>query len=183
MITRRATMAGLLASPFTGRRASALGLSGGPDAYVAMAGVSALTEGNGGGVVNILFTPWCSAIPELFAASRKVLQTLTLRWIPYSGGLPEGREATEILLRNPDPLLIPASFVVIGRAAGREQPTPLCDHQDHLVSRMIEPLIVRDTGGAMKVPTLVYRMNDERVRIIPGALREEEFDMLADFAS
>lgn len=182
MFTRRAIVAGVLAVPFAAPRSHAVGLPAGPDVYGVLDGAAALVEGKGAGVVNIMFTPWCSAVPEMFAGTRAVLEAVRIRWIPYSGGMPEGKEATEILLRNPDPSLIPASFVAMHRADTR-QATPLCDKQDAYVARAIEPIIVRDAGGSMKIPTLVYRIGGDRVRLVGGTITKDDIARIAALAS
>lgn len=182
MIDRRAFVVGVLAAPFAAPQAHALGLPAGPDAYGVLGGAAALAEGKGSGTINIIFTPWCSAVPSMFAATRSVLETVKIRWIPYSGGMPEGKEATEILLRNPNPSLIPASLVAMHHGDTR-QATPLCDEQDAYVARVVEPVIVRDAGGSMKIPTLVYRIGGDRVRLVGGTITNEDIARIAALAS
>jgi hypothetical protein len=182
MITRRDMIAGMLLTPFVVSPAVAIGLPAGPEAYRSLDGLTGLMEGSGAGIAHILFTPWCSAVPGMFVASRSILSSLRLRWIPYSGSQPEGREASEILLRNGDPSLIPAAYVAMHQADTR-QPTPLCDKQDAYMAKVVEPIIIRDVGGAIKIPTVIYRTPDGRVRILGGDVSKSDFAGIALAAS
>jgi len=181
MISRRTATFGILALPFVCTPAAAIGLPASPEAYSVLDGANGLVEGGGAIQLNILFTPWCSAVPGLFLASRSLVDRLRLRWIPYSGGMPEGREATEILLRNGDTSLIPSAFVAMHQADTR-QPTPLSDLQDAYISTKVQPVIVRDTGGTLKIPTLVYRLPGDRVRLLGGSVSREMLASIADVA-
>jgi hypothetical protein len=176
-------VAGIFVAPLgSGSASAAIGLPAGPEAFSLLDGASGLVEGSGPGIAQILFTPWCSAVPGMFAASRSILGLLRLRWIPYSGGQPEGKETTEILLRNGSTSLIPGAFVSMHHADTR-QATPLCDRQDAYMSRVIEPIIVRDTGGTVKIPTIVYRTGDGRVRLVGGSVSSDDFKAIALAAS
>jgi|HigsolmetaAR201D_1030396.scaffolds.fasta_scaffold06864_3 hypothetical protein len=183
-ITRRSFVAGLAAglSIAGASPVAAVGLPAGPDLEAAFASMTALTEGRGRGVVHILYAPWCHASPSIYRESRKALSWVTLRWIPFSGGQPEGRESVEVLLRNMDPALIPSTFTTI-RPLGDPMPTPLCDRQDAEVERLVAPLVIRDTGRVLRTPTLAYRFRDGRVRVIPGGIGLEEFRKIAELAS
>jgi len=181
-ITRRGLIAAAAASLAVTGEARALGLPAGPDLERAMTSLAGIGEGHGPGTLHVLFAPWCHVSPDLYRASRGVLGHLTIRWIPFSGGQPEGKEATEILLRNMEPSLVPAAFSPLRPSAVR-LPTPLCDAQDATVARSIEPLVIRDTGRALATPTMVYRFRDGRVRVVPGGVTAEQLRIIAGLAS
>jgi len=180
-ITRRGLMAAGAAMAVPGG-ARALGLPAGPDLERAMSSLVGIAEGHGPGTLHVLFAPWCHVSPELYRVSRGILGSLTIRWIPFSGGQPEGREATEILLRNMEPSLVPAAFSPL-RPSGVRLATPLCDAQDSAVARSIEPLVIRDTGRALATPTMAYRFRDGRVRVVPGGVTGEQLRLIAGLAS
>lgn len=180
-ITRRTFFAAtaLVAVP---SRALAVGLPAGPDVVQAFASVPGIKEGRGRGTLHILFAPWCPVSPILHRESRGILDRLTLRWIPMSGGQPEGKEPAEVLLRNMEPALIPSSFVPV-RPLGKAMETPLCDAQDALVSRVIVPVLIRDISRSLATPTLAYMFRDGRARVIPAGVSLAQLHQIADLAS
>jgi len=178
MLISRRTFVFAAAATALSRPAFALGLPAGLDLESSFARLTAIREGRGSGTLHVLFAPWCHISPSIYADSRTILDRLTIRWIPFSGGQPEGREPTEILLRNGDPALLSAVFSVPG---SRHVPmaTPLCDEQDSAVARLVSPLVIRDTGHVLSTPTLAYRMQDRRVRVIPGGITRAQFEDIA----
>jgi len=181
-ITRRTLIAASAAFAAAPGRANALGLPAGPDVLGAFSSLQGISEGRGRATLHVLFAPWCHVSPTLYRESRGILDRLTLRWIPMSGGQPEGKESAEVLLRNMDPALVPSAFVPL-RPLGVAMRTPLCDQQDAMVSRLLEPLLIRDTGRPLTSPTLAYRYLDDRVRVIPAGLSRDQLRQVAELAS
>ena len=161
-----ATAAAMAVAP--GAFAYPVGLPGAPDVLQQASRMTGVTEGTGPGTIFILFTPWCHVFPDVYAATRGVLTKATLRWIPYSGGQPEGRKAVETVLGNPTPEALSHIYTPISHGVP-QTPTPLSDRQDAAMVR-VASLIIRDTGHSLATPTFVYSLGSERIRIVPGGL-------------
>lgn len=138
-----------------------------------------IQEGSGRGNLHVLFAPWCHVSAELWNASRAFTDTLSFRWIPFSGGQPEGLAGTEALLASPFPSSIPAAFTTI-RAGSTPGATPLADAQDRVVASYIEPAVIRDSGAGLVSPTLVYRLRDGRVRVVRGGIGAVHLQEIAE---
>lgn len=149
------------------------------DAFRSVAGIS---EGNGRGTLHILFAPWCHVSPQMYRDSREFLGELTFRWIPFSGGQPEGSEATERLLKSPRASSISTAFTPLQRLAAKPS-TPLADAQDMAVRSRIEPQVIRDAGSGIVTPTLAYSFGSDRVRLILGGIGKEQMAEIARIAS
>lgn len=172
MIDRRRLLKGIPAAIFATVASSAhaeVGLSAGLDVLSAVQSLPGVTEGHGRGTLYILYAPWCSAVPGLYENTRGFLNEISFKWIPFSGGQPEGRTGVEALLSKGTTADIPRTFQTIVHGYTVKQSTPLSDAQDARMSEVAR-LIVRDTGRSMATPTLVYRLQGDRVRIHPGGL-------------
>lgn len=162
--------------------ASAAGMSAAPDAVRAFGSLSAIHEGGQGGTVHVLFAPWCTYSARFYRQSRAYAGRASFRWIPISGGLPEGSEATERLLSNPRPESLSAAFTPLPRAAVAPS-TPLSDQQDSaLVSRLM-PLIVRDTGRGVQTPTIAWQIGGGQARMATGSVTDAELAQIVASAS
>jgi len=181
-LTRRTLIAAATALAAIPGRALALGLPAGPDVVDAFASMPAIREGRGPGTLHILFASWCPVSPMLYRETRGILDRLTLRWIPMSGGQPEGKESAEILLRNMDPALVPSAFLPL-QPLGASMATPLCDRQDAMVASLLEPLLIRDTSRPLATPTLAYRLTDGRARVIPAGVSLDQLRQIAALSS
>lgn len=182
-ITRRRFIGGLGASMFTTKAFARIGWSASPELLKAFKAMPHLQDGYASNVVYVLTSPWCPKSPELYEASRGVIESgrLSFAWIPFSGGQPEGSNAVQQIMANPSTAKIIDLFqpIKIGTAKGE---TPLADKQDYLVATTLESLIIRDTGMGIKTPTLVYSIGSQ-VRIIPGAIDRSDIEIIADFAT
>jgi hypothetical protein len=179
---RRTFIAGgaaLLAAPSV--NAAPVGLPAAPDLLAMAASMRGTVEGDGSGMVHILFTPWCHVSPQIWKASRAILGTTRIHWIPFSGGQPEGREAVDRFFRDPSPHAVQQVFVRLQPMA-HIAPTPLSDAQDEAIGR-ITSLIIRDTGRGMVTPTIIYSIGADRVRVVPGGIDERQFLEIARVAS
>lgn len=175
MDRRTFILAGLLL-PVSSNSFASIGISASPALRSAFNNVYGITEGRGP-TLHILFTPWCYISPEFYGISRPYLDRMSLNWIPYSGGQPEGRISLEQLLRRPGASSIPAVFSKI-KHGSVSSPTPLADQQDQSVDQVIRPVLLRDTGLGIVSPTMLYSIGD-RVRVIRGGIRSPELDILA----
>ena len=167
-------------SAFVGRAFANIGWSASPDLYAAFQGMPYIKDGTSSKLIYVLTTPWCPKSPELFRDSRGVVESgqVSLAWIPFSGGQPEGSNAVQAFLEKSDKSSeIQSMFIGIktGTAKGI---TPLADEMDHLVVTKLERMIIRDTGMGIKTPTLVYAIGNS-VRIIPGAINKEDIEKVA----
>lgn len=144
--------------------------------------VSGIEEGSGKGTLHILFAPWCHVSPQLYRDSRPYLSRLRLRWIPFSGGQPEGSEGTERLLRAGTASAVPQAFVPMQPLAVRPA-TPLADAQDAAVAGRIQPQVLRDSGKGLVTPTLAYGFGDGRVRLVRGGIAGSDFEVISAIAS
>lgn len=165
---RRTFIAGLAAAAAAPQAAfAAPGISASPSLIEAFRSVTGIHEGSGGGTLHILFAPWCYVSPQLYRETRAFTGMLSLRWIPFSGGQPEGSEATERLLRSPHAASVAAAFTTLKPLAAR-MPTPLADAQDLAVETGIVPQIIRDSGRGAVTPTVAYSFGGGRVRLLLG---------------
>lgn len=183
MMNRRTLVTGIFAAAIPMRAEASVGLSASLPLIQAFESVNGIMEGNGGGTLHVLYAPWCHISPMFFSESRAIISSgkLKIKWIPFSGGQPEGRLAVEKLLRNPVASNISNSFIPI-RANTLDYPTPLSDQQDQEVSIKLENLIIRDSGNGLMTPTFAYRMGD-RVRLLPGGISSETIELIARVAS
>jgi len=157
------------------------GIPASPDLVGAFRAVPGVSEGNGPGTLHVLFAPWCHVSPTLYRQSRPFLRKLTIRWIPFSGGQPEGSEAVERLLSNPFPSSVASAFTPL-QPLGVRPATPKADAQDASVHSRIEPRLVRDTGRGLVTPTLAYLTKGGMARVIPGGIGPEELEAIAAVA-
>lgn len=160
-----------------------IGWSASPELLQAFQSMPHIQDGTSSKLVYVLTTPWCPRSPELYKASRGVINSgqISFAWIPYSGGQPEGSNAVEKLFSGKEGIGIYNIFEPIKRGTVKYE-TPMSDRQDSLVSKTLESLIIRDTGMGVKTPTLVYSIGSQ-VRIIPGAIDEKDIAIVADFAT
>jgi len=173
----RRTFIAAAALLMTGGRATAsVGIPASPALLAAFSSVYGIQEGRGP-LLHVLFTPWCHVSPEFYRESRPFLDRLTLNWIPFSGGQPEGSEALERLLRRPGPASLPGVFTKV-RAGSSNVSTPLADQQDAAVQSVIAPVLIRDTGLSLVSPTMVYAIG-ERIRVVRGGIRKSELEKIA----
>lgn len=179
---RRTVIAGLAAAvvaPYA--FAGPVGLPGAPDVIQMAASMRGAVEGSGGGIVYVLFTPWCHVSPEIWKATRKSLGTARIKWIPFSGGQPEGREPVERFLQSPSPSAVPRIFTKL-QSIAIVPPTPLSDSQDMAISGLAG-LIARDTGRGLVTPTIIYALPGDRIRIVPGGISADQFLEIARAAA
>jgi hypothetical protein len=184
MIDRRSL---LLAAPavflatMSARPASAdVGNPAGLDVYAAVQGLPGVSEGHGRGTLYVLYTPWCAEVPSFYQDTRAFLNDIAFKWIPFSGSQPEGLVGTEELLSSGTPRDIPRTFQVISPQRPAQTSFPLAQAQDARVASVIR-LIVRDTGRGMATPTLVYRLEADRVRIHRGGLTTKGLRELSSY--
>lgn len=180
---RRAFISGAAAATaFPAHAVVEAGIPASPDLVTAFRSVPGITEGSGPGTLHILFAPWCHVSPALYSRSRGHLRQLTFRWIPFSGGQPEGSEATERLLSSPFPSSLASVFTPL-KPLGVKPTTPKADAQDAAVYSRIEPLVVRDAGGGLVTPTLAYLTRGGRARLIRGGVGPDDLDYIASAAA
>lgn len=179
MLCRRnfifATASAIFATPAF---ASDYGLSSGPDLFEAMKTLASVREGRGKGVLNVMFTPWCPATPEIHRETRGLLSEMTINWIPFSGAQPEGRIGTQRILEAGSAEVIPANFIKVGTHPTLDIATPLSDAQDARIGA-IEMTVITETGRGLVTPTLTYMRVDERYRYIPGWVNERKLREIA----
>lgn len=181
---RRQFIGGALAASALPAAANAnVGYSASPELIKAFRSVPGVIEGLGGGTLHVLFAPWCHVSPTFYNVSREFVLggRLTLNWIPFSGGQPEGSNAMEAFLQNPDPAYIPAMFTGI-RNGTQKGSTPLADAQDRRVIDILQPILIRDSGAGMRSPTFAYAMG-ETVRLLPGGIYKKELELISRAAS
>lgn len=180
---RRAFISALgAAAAFPFPAAASVGLPASPDLVAAFRSVPGITEGKGPGTLHVLFAPWCRVSPSLYRDTRSFLDALAFHWIPFSGGQPEGSEATERLLSNPFPSSLASAFTPLRPLAARPS-TPKADAQDAAVYSRIAPLVARDSGGGLVTPTLAYLTRGGRARLIRGGIGLRELDAIASVAA
>lgn len=181
MMLRRSFIAGISAGFLGGRAAAAqLGLAAAPDLLSAVQTLQGADEGSGGPTIHILFTPWCHLSPEIWRNTRS-LRGVSIRWIPFSGGQPEGREAVDRFLRNPSASSVPRIFTDLQPIA-MLPPTPLSDMQDAGINRLA-PIVIRDTGRNLVTPTIIYTLGTDRVRVVPGGISAAQFLEISRYAA
>ncbi len=182
MLNRRSFL-GICAVSLFSKEADArdVGLSVSPNIQKASEDLSYVEEGTGQGVLHILYTPWCHAVPEFYATTRPFVSQMKLRWIPFSGGQIEGKNATENLLETGDPTQIPLNFPVIGTSETRVKPTPLSDAQDAKMEKFNKVLIM-ETSHQIYIPTMLYRRVDDRFRIIRGSINGDDLNFISKVA-
>jgi hypothetical protein len=174
MLKRRSLVFGAPVAIFaTQVMARDVGRSVGPALLGALAALQSVREGNGRGTINILFAPWCHVSPTLWGVTRGFLNEVSLNWIPFSGGQPEGKLGTEQLLQAGTPSALSSSFLSPGSVPSFSSPTPLSDAQDARM-RSVERVIVSETGQPLTTPTLVYRRFDDRHRAILGGINAHD---------
>jgi hypothetical protein len=183
-LNRRAILLGAVAAAVTQalpRTASAdVGSSASPQLLRAIEALPGVTEGSGA-ALHVMFAPWCHVSPDMYNASRAYLSRLRLHWIPYSGGMPEGKEGTEFLLRAGTADRLPESFVKLKeyKPAGY---TPISDAQDAAVKAML-PVYFRDVGHGLASPTLFFSLPGDRVRVFRGEPSAEQLAFIARVAA
>lgn len=177
---RRSFITGAIASLVAGPASAApVGLAAAPDLLGAVRSLQGATEG-GGATIHVLFTPWCHVSPEIWRNTRG-LRGVAIRWLPFSGGQPEGREAVDRFLQNPSASAVPRIFTRLQPIAV-VPPTPLSDRQDAVIERLA-PIVIRDTGTNLVTPTIVYTMGPDRVRVVPGGISAADFVEIARHAA
>jgi hypothetical protein len=119
--------------------------------------------------------------PILYRDSRPFLSRLKLNWIPFSGGQPEGRSGTELLLRSGSASDIPRYFTRLQRTPSLDL-APLADAQDAALHALM-PLYYRDAGGGLSTPTLFYRLAGDRIRLVKGAPSPAHLEQIARIAA
>jgi len=179
---RRSFLAILAAAAVPSPAFAEPGVAASPQLLSAFRSVRGIEEGRGPATLHILFAPWCHVSPQMYRDSRPYLSALRLRWIPFSGGQPEGKDGTERLLRDGTPSGVPQSFVPIQPLAVRP-PTPLADAQDAAVAGLIEPQVLRDSGMGLVTPTLAYGFGEGRVRLVRGGLHPADFGLISKIGS
>jgi hypothetical protein len=157
------------------------GISAAPDLFAAITGLRGISEGSGRGTLHILYAPWCTMTPTLYEHTRAYLSRLRLNWIPFSGGQPEGRAGTELLLRSGSAADIPRFFTHVNRTPAIGL-APLADAQDAALGAIM-PLYYRDAGGGLSTPTLFYRLAGDRIRIVKGAPQPFHLEQIAAVAA
>jgi hypothetical protein len=155
-----------------------VGLSITPNLFNALEPLSSVVEGEGRGTLHILYAPWCHAVPPFYADTRPFLSAMRLRWIPFSGGQIEGKIGTENILESLDPAQVPLNFPVIGSPALKSRKTPLSDAQDVKVA-VFEKALIMETARQIYIPTMFYRMIDDRYRIIRGSIDASDLGYIA----
>jgi hypothetical protein len=183
MIDRRSLLMGVPAAFFATmvRPAFAdIGTSAGLDVIKAVQALPGVVEGHGRGTLYILYAPWCVEVPALYETTRGFLDQMAFKWIPFSGNQPEGKVGIERLLSGGSPADIPRSFQMIVPGKKVNQSFASADAQDARVLSAIR-LIERDTGRGMATPTLVYRMDGDRVRIHPGGVTANGLRELSNY--
>jgi hypothetical protein len=177
---RRSFIASAAVALLSGRASAApVGLPVAPDLLGAVRSLQGATEGSGGATIHIMFTPWCHISPEIWNNTRS-LRGVSIRWLPFSGGQPEGREAVDRFLQNPSASAVPRIFSRLHPLA-MFPPTPLSDMQDDRIARLA-PLVIRDTGRNLVTPTIVYTLGPERVRVVLGGISAADFLEIARYA-
>jgi hypothetical protein len=182
MFKRRSLIFGAPAAIFATQvyaRTPDVGRSAGPDVLSAVNSLPGVSEGHGRGTLTILFAPWCHVSPTLYGVTRGFLNDLTLRWVPFSGGQPEGRIGTERILASGSAGSLARNFIPAGSQADVSIPTPLSDAQDERM-RQVERVLVTETGRPLSTPTLVYMRSDERYRVILGGVDAVDLRNIAD---
>lgn len=170
---RRTFVAGAAAALAAGRASAApVGLPAAPDLLGAVRSLQGATEGGGRATIHVMFTPWCHVSPEIWKNTRG-LRGVAIRWLPFSGGQPEGREAVDRFLQNPSASAVPRIFTRLQPIA-IVPPTPLSDRQDAAIDRLA-PIVIRDTGMNLVTPTIVYTLGPDRVRVVPGGISAADF--------
>jgi hypothetical protein len=183
MFGRRSLLMGVPAAFFATMVRPALadvGTSAGLDVFKAVQPLPGVIEGNGRGTLYILYAPWCVEMPSFYDDTRGFLNKMAFKWIPFSGNQPEGKLGIEVLLSGGSPADIPKSFQKIVPGKAINQSFLSANAQDARVSAAIR-LIERDTGRGMGTPTLVYRMDGDRVRIHPGGLTTKGLQELSNY--
>ncbi len=182
MLARRSILLGVPAflATFAGRAYADIGTSAGLDVYTTVESLPGVVEGHGRGTLHILYAPWCVAVPGLYQATRGFLNEMAFKWIPFSGNQPEGKVGIELLLSGGRPSDVPRSFQQITPGKQVNQSFATADQQDARVAAAVA-LIQRDTGRGMSTPTLVYRMDGNRVRIHSGGLSGNGLRELATY--
>ena len=181
---RRAFLTGLasLSAAFYARAAAAEpGISASPEFFQAFTGLRGVSEGAGRGTMHVLFAPWCPLTPQLYSATRPFVGRMRINWIPFAGGQPEGRYGTEYLLRSGSPADVPSSFTRIKQVMPINV-TPMSDAQDNALGSIM-PLYYRDVGGSLATPTVFYRMQGDRIRVLKGAPQPAHIEQIAFLAS
>ena len=167
---RRTFIASLAAATLlpAGQAMAEPGIPASPDLIDAFMAVPGITEGRGG-TLHVLFAPWCHISPRIYRDSRGLLDRMSIRWIPFSGGQPEGSEAVERLLRSPRASSLSSVFTNLQPLAVKPS-TPLSDAQDMAVFSRIEPKVIRDGGAGIVTPTLAYKFGSDRARLVLGGV-------------
>lgn len=182
MLKRRSLILGAPAAIFATQvhgQTRDVGRSVGPDLLSAVNSLPGVTEGHGRGTLTILFAPWCHVSPTLYGVTRGFLNEISLRWVPFSGGQPEGRVGTERILASGSAGSLARNFIPAGSQPEISQPTPLSDAQDQRM-RQVERVVVTETGQPLATPTLVYARFDERYRVILGGVDAVELRNIAN---
>jgi hypothetical protein len=156
-----------------------VGRSVGPSLLAAVNSLPGVSEGHGRGTLTILFAPWCHVSPTLYGVTRGFLNEINFRWVPFSGGQPEGRIGTERLLVAGNAGLLANSFIPAGSQPTLSRPTPLSDAQDTRINE-VERIVVSETGQPMSTPTLIYERFDGRFRAILGGVNAHDLRAIAD---
>lgn len=180
---RRLFLAGLAAAslPLPARASADPGTPAAPDLFAAFDGLRGFTEGVGRGTMQVIYAPWCSVTPRLFADTRAFLGRIRIKWVPFSGGQPEGKLSTDNLLRSNSVSEVRNSFVHV-RPLSAIPPTPLADAQDAALDRALS-FYYRDVGGSFMTPTVIYRTVDGRVRVVKGAPAPRHIELIARVAA
>lgn len=182
MLKRRSLIFGAPAAIFATQalgQTRDVGRSVGPELLAAVNSLPGVMEGNGRGTLTILFAPWCHVSPTLYGVTRGFLSEISLRWVPFSGGQPEGRIGTERILAGGSAGLLARNFIPAGSQSQVSTPTPLSDAQDQRMTQ-VERVIVRETGRSLVTPTLVYKRFDDRYRVILGGVDAVDLRNIAD---
>lgn len=156
-----------------------VGRSVGPAIYQAVISLPGINEGHGRGTLTILFTPWCHVSPTLYGVTRGFLNEISLRWVPFSGGQPEGRIGTERILSGGNASSLARNFIPAGTEPNISQSTPLSDAQDERM-RQVERTIVSETGQPVTTPTLIYERFDGRFRAVLGGVNAHDLRAIAN---
>lgn len=176
-LSRRVFLAGGFSALIVRPARARIGLSAAPDLYKAFQSVPHIKDGTSDKMAYVLTTPWCPRTPEFFDESRPVVESgrMSLAWIPFSGGQPEGSNAIEEFFAAPENISSLFRPIKTGTAKGL---TPTADRIDYLVATKLESLIIRDTGMGIKTPTIVYAIGDS-TRIIPGSIDLPDIEKVA----
>lgn len=181
MLSRRSMLIGALSVLATAGSARAIGTFGATGLWEALASALVVEEGSGPDVYMIV-TPGCDKSGELWEASRAFTPSLTLRWLPVVDGLEDHRSSVGRALEAGSPAAMAEMLLSATDATASPIGLAAADMQEALYQDRLARMLWESTGKTPAMPTMVFRVDARKTKVVRGAIGADRFAEVIDEA-